>query len=238
MLNRRDFLKTVAAGIVLAGVLPWDQFVQAAEHGHGHEAKGVPPEEALKMLQEGNERFVSGKRRGADCDAKRREELTKGQQPFATILCCSDSRVPPEVIFDQGLGRLFIVRVAGNLIDAALLGSIEYAVLHTGSKLVVVLGHESCGAVTATAGAVEKPGAAESPGIEDLVLRLTPAVKKAAAKGLKGKELVEEAAVINARMVSGQICEKSPVIDEMVKKGEVKVVPAKYFLGTGKVQFL
>lgn len=213
--------------------------LQAADHGHGHgEAKGVPAAEALKMLQEGNARFVAGKATHQGVDAASRAALTKGQQPFATVLTCSDSRVPPEHIFDQGLGKLFVVRVAGNLIDPALLGSIEYATLHLGSKLIVVMGHESCGAITATAGAVEHPGEAESPSIGDLVTRLTPAVKKAGEKGLKGKELVEEAAVCNAKMVSGQITAQSPAVAELVKKGEVKIVPAKYMLGSGKVEWL
>ncbi len=230
--SRLVVVALAAACLLLAGPL------QAAEHGHGH-AAGVAPAEALKMLKEGNERFVSGKRNPhPGVDAKAREALTKGQAPFATILCCSDSRVPPEIVFDQGLGKLFIARVAGNLIDTALLGSIEYAALHCGSRLIVVLGHESCGAVTATAGAVEHPGKAETAGIGDLVERLTPAVKKAGEKGLKGKELVEAASVVNARMMVEGITAQSPALAEMVKKGEVKVVPAKYFLGTGKVEFL
>lgn len=211
---------------------------QAADHGHAA-PQGVSAPEALKMLQAGNERFVSGQRSpNPDVDGAAREALTKGQAPFAVILTCSDSRVPPEHIFDQGLGKLFVARVAGNVIDPALLGSIEYAVLHCGSKLVVVMGHESCGAITATAGSLEHPGHSESASIDELIGRLTPAVKQASGKGLKGKELVEEAAVLNARMVSEQICAQSPAIAALVKKGEVKVVPAKYFLGTGKVEFL
>jgi carbonic anhydrase len=222
----------VAACLLVAGVL------QAAEHGH-EAPKGMAPAEAAKMLMEGNDRYVSGNLlKDPGVDAKARQELTKGQHPFAIILTCSDSRVPPELIFNQGLGKLFVARVAGNLIDPALLGSIEYGVLHLGTRYVMVLGHESCGAVTATAHALEQPGKAESPNIEDLVVRLTPAVKKAEATGLKGKELVEAASAENAKMVAGQITAQSPAIAELVKKGEVKIVPAKYFLGTGKVQVL
>jgi len=226
-------------------------FAVAADHGaaasHGgagkheaaahHKPMGMAPADAMKLLKEGNARYIAGTCTVDICEATR-VALTAGQQPFAIVLGCSDSRVPAELIFDQGPGKLFIARVAGNVIDPALLGSIEYAVLHLGTRLVVVLGHESCGAITATAGAMETHAKAETPAIGDLVKRLTPAVKEAGKKGLKGKPLVEEAAIVNAKMVSKQICAESKPINEAVKKGEVKIVPAKYYLGTGKVDFL
>jgi len=240
---RRNHVLRLAVALAAALTLAASGTLQAAEHGGGghHGAAGVPAPEAIKMLKAGNARFVAGKPQcpNPDSTPKAREALTTGQKPFAVILTCSDSRVAPEEIFDQGLGKLFVVRVAGNLIDPALLGSIEYAVLHCGSRLVVVMGHESCGAITATAGALAEPGKpAESPNIADLVTRLTPAVKKAQEKGLTGKPLIEEAAAVNAQMVSAQICAQSPALNELVKKGEIKIVPAKYMLGSGKVEGL
>jgi carbonic anhydrase len=236
-------LAALAAACLIAGLaVAAEKHGEAAKHG-GHEAAahhkpvGMAPAEAMKLLQEGNTRFVAGQCTADVCEATR-VALAKGQAPFAIVLNCSDSRVPAELIFDQGLGKLFIARVAGNVIDPALLGSIEYGVLHLGTRLIVVLGHESCGAITATAGAIETHAKAETPCIGDLVKRLTPAVQEAQKKGLKGKELIEEASVINAKMVARQICSQSAPIGEEVKKGEVKIVPAKYFLGTGKVQFL
>ncbi len=137
---------------------------------------------------------------------KARKLLIKGQWPYATILCCSDSRVPPELVFDEGLGRLFIVRVAGNIINPALLSSIEYASLPSASRLIMVMGHESCGAVGAAVHAVEHPGTKETAAIDDIINRLKPAVLKAQkTTGLHGKELVEAAARENVRMTVKQI---------------------------------
>ncbi|MFH0810955.1 MAG: carbonic anhydrase [Pseudomonadota bacterium] len=235
---RRGIIRFVAVGVAVAGLL-FAGVVSATEHGHGA-AKGMAPAEAMKLLREGNERYVTGKRcANPGVDAAAREVLTKGQAPFAVVLGCADSRVPPEIIFDQGLGKLFVVRVAGNLIDPALLGSIEYAALHCGTRLIVVLTHESCGAVTATVGACQHPEAkCESACIEDLVKRLRPAVEKAQAEKLQGKDLIEEASVLNARMVAEQITAQSPALADLAKKGELRIVPAKYSLTPGKVEFL
>jgi carbonic anhydrase len=210
-----------------------------AQAGHGHDAaKIVAPKDAIALLEKGNERYVTMQRLSdPGVGPAARKPLTEGQWPYATILCCSDSRVPPEIVFDEGLGRLFIVRVAGNMITPELLGSIEYASLHSTSRLVVVLGHESCGAVGAAVHFAENPGTKETPGINDIVNRLMPAVMKA-QKDTKflGKELVEAAAKENVRMNVEQIAFQSEALEEMQKKGELMIVGGYYSLETGKVE--
>ena len=238
MISRREVLKSVAAGTAafalskLPGPIAW-----AAPPGRHGEGKVVSPQEAIARLRKGNQRYVSMNRLsdpGVGPDARR--PLTKGQWPYATILCCSDSRVPPELVFDEGLGRLFIVRVAGNMLAPALLGSIEYASLHSTSRLIMVMGHESCGAVGAAVHVAEHPGAKETPGINDIVNRLMPAVLKARKEtGFDGKKLVEAAAKENVRMVVKQIADESKPLAKMQDKGELKIVGGYYSLTTGKV---
>jgi len=241
MISRRHFLKGFTlgtAGLMLSKLEVMPAFASGKHHGHGGGHKIVPPDEAIARLKEGNARFAAMKRlKDPGVGPEIRKELTKGQWPYATILSCSDSRVPPELIFDEGLGRLFIIRVAGNIINPALLGSIEYASLHSTSRLIVVMGHESCGAVGAAVHAFEH-GGKETPGIEDIINRLMPAVKKAHKEtGASGKALVEAAAKENVRMVVKQISEESPPLSKMQKKGELKIIGAYYYLGSGKVEF-
>lgn len=150
------------------------------------EGAGISPDEALAKLVAGNTRFVEGKQAQKDVGNTRRTELTKGQQPFAVILSCSDSRVPPEHIFDQGLGDIFVVRVAGNVADSIELGSVEYAAEHLGSPLILVLGHQMCGAVKATVAGGKPEG-----NIGSIVKKIEPAVKKAKAQ-VKDKVLDNE----------------------------------------------
>ncbi|MCK4487555.1 MAG: twin-arginine translocation signal domain-containing protein [Desulfobacterales bacterium] len=238
MISRRDVLKGVAMGTAALAIskLPGPTAWASEPGGHGEE-KVVLPQEAIARLRKGNQRYVSMNRLsdpGVGPDA--RTPLTKGQWPYATILCCSDSRVPPELIFDEGLGRLFIVRVAGNMLAPALLGSIEYASLHSTSRLIVVMGHESCGAVGATVHVAENPGAKETAGINDIVNRLMPAVLKAQKEtGFHGKKLVEAAAKENVRMTVKQIADESEPLREMQRKGELKIVGAYYLLSNGEV---
>jgi carbonic anhydrase len=197
-------------------------------------------DEALKKLMDGNARFVESKMTaGALCDVAAREKLAKGQKPYAIVLSCSDSRVPPELIFDQGLGEIFVVRDAGNVTDQIVLGSIEYAAEHIGSPLIVVLGHERCGAVTAT---VEANGKGEG-NIGAIVKAISPALKKVKADCKKHKEcdkkdkarLIECVVDTNARMVAANLVKQSRVIAELVKEGKVRIVAAKYDLDDGKV---
>ena len=244
MISRRDVLKGFAAGTAafaltnlpglpgLPGSTAW-----ASEHGGHGEAKVVSPQEAIARLKKGNQRYVSMNRLpDPGVGPEVRMPLTKGQWPYATILSCSDSRVPSELIFDEGLGRLFIVRVAGNMLVPALLGSIEYASMHSTSRLIMVMGHESCGAVGAAVHIAEHPGTKETPGINDIINRLMPAVLKAKKEtGLNGKELVEAAAKENVRMTVKQIADESEPLREMQNKGELKIVGGYYSLTTAKV---
>lgn len=187
-------------------------------------------EKVLEILQEGNKRFVAGKLEHPNHCEESRQSLAGGQEPIATVLTCADSRVPPVDIFDQGLGDLFVVRVAGNVIGDHSLGSIEYAVKHLHTPLVVVMGHASCGAVGAVAS-----GSA----LEGHIATLGPAIQTA-IKNVKDVEgdLVNNASKELARLVSDKIAQSEPVIAEMVQEGAVKIVPAYYDLVTGKVEFL
>ena len=190
----------------------------------------VSADEALKRLVDGNKRNVLGKLMHPNQTRVRRGEVEGGQHPFAIILGCSDSRVPPEVIFDQGLGDLFVVRVAGNIADDAVLGSIEYAAEHLHAPLIMVLGHGSCGAVAATIKGGELAG--HLPCITDAI---RPAVEK--AKGQQG-DAVSNAARANVQMVVDQLRSCKPVLSPLVKSGDLKVVAAFYDIGSGKVELL
>jgi carbonic anhydrase len=238
MISRREVLKGFAAGTAAFALsnLPGSTAWASGHGGHG-EAKVVSPQEAIARLKKGNQRYVSMNRLSdPGVGPEARKPLTKGQWPYATILSCSDSRVPSELIFDEGLGRLFIVRVAGNMLAPALLGSIEYASLHSTSRLIMVMGHESCGAVGAAVHVAEHPGTKETPGINDIINRLMPAVLKAKKEtGLNGKELVEAAAKENVRLTVKQIAEESEPLREMQNKGELKIVGGYYSLTTAKV---
>ncbi len=248
MISRRDAIKGLV--VTTAGFLitscdrtpakkPHGKTEHKGAHGSGHgDSPVVAPKDAIALLRKGNDRYVTMQRLAdPGVGPAAREPLTKGQWPYATILCCSDSRVPPEIVFDEGLGRLFIVRVAGNMITPELLGSIEYASLHSTSRLVVVLGHESCGAVGAAVHFAEKPGTKETPGINDIINRLMPSVMKAKQDTkCEGKELVEAAAKENVRMNVDQIAFQSEALEEMQKKGELMIVGGYYSLTTGKVE--
>jgi carbonic anhydrase len=186
--------------------------------------------QSLKKLLDGNKRCASCKQQNPRQDAKRRKEVTKGQKPFAVIVGCSDSRIPPELIFDQGLGDLFVVRLAGNIVDALALGSIEYAVEHLCTKLVVVLGHGKCGAVTAAVQSADAPGH-----VGGIVKAIQPAIKR--ARKLQG-DLIENATRVNVSLVVNKIKSSKPILAEMVDKGEIEVIGAYYNIETGAVEIL
>jgi carbonic anhydrase len=188
-------------------------------------------EAALKRLMEGNERYASSNSRHPHQSMERRSEMNNGQHPFALVLGCSDSRIPPEIIFDQGLGDIFVVRVAGNISSKAVLGSVEYAVLHLRVPLVMVLAHSDCGAVTASLS-----DAGQHDGhIAGLTAAISPAIE--VAEGLPGNA-VDNTAKANARMVVDQLKKSEPVIRDFVRNGKVAVVPAFYDLKTGVVDIL
>jgi carbonic anhydrase len=186
--------------------------------------------QALQKLIEGNKRFTLSKQSHPNQSKERRQELVKGQKPFAVIVGCSDSRIPPEIIFDQGLGDLFVIRVAGNIVDDVALGSIEYAVGHLGTQLIVVLGHSKCGAVTATV-----QGGAVHGHVENIVQAIKPAID--VAKDLPGN-LTDNTIKANARLVASRIQSSQPILAEMVRLDKIAVVSAYYDIENGEVHIL
>jgi carbonic anhydrase len=185
--------------------------------------------DALSRLLEGNARYKADRAVHPHGDSIRRQALTAGQAPFAVVLTCADSRVVPELIFDQGLGDLFVIRLAGNIVDRAVRGSIEYAVTHLDTKLVLVLGHQSCGAVTAAVG-----GQPADCSIDELIEALAPAVRE--AKGLPG-DVVDNAIRVNARQVADGLRTHPDVLGPATKAG-LRVLPAYYRLSDGGVELL
>lgn len=193
----------------------------------------ISADEAMTRLLEGNRRFASNQVIGPHRSESRRLEIVNGQQPLATILGCVDSRVPPELIFDQGLGDLFVIRSAGQVIDDALLGSIEFGVAELGIPLIMVLGHSKCGAVTATVETLEHHLASEG-SIGKLVENIAPAVRQAAGQGL---ELIDAAARIHVALAIGKLS-RSPLLSAAMKETRLKIVGAFYDLSTGLVEIL
>lgn len=201
--------------------------------GGATEVEGADPDAALARLMRGNRRFATGRPRHPHVTPSRRRALKAGQEPFATILSCADSRVPPNVVFDQGLGDLFVVRTAGNLAGANEVASIAYALEHLGVDVVVVLGHEECGAVKATIDVVE--GTSEAGEFAPLVEPITPAVNKARASGASGAELVAAAVAANVSLVTTQVVERSDIVAGAIEERGIAVVGAVYDLDTGRV---
>lgn len=200
------------------------------------------PELSLKLLKEGNERFAKGDAEHPRTDAKRLEQAgteSQGDHAFATVLSCSDSRVPVERIFDAGVMDIFVVRVAGNVVQGNEAGSIEYGLSHVNTPLLVVLGHTQCGAVTAVTEAVEGHGHELERNIPGLVSTIIPAVERTKKHtGLKGKALVPQATEQNVWQSITDLFMRSPSTRELVKSGKVKVVGAMYEVETGRVQWL
>ncbi|MFN0058361.1 MAG: carbonic anhydrase [Planctomycetota bacterium] len=184
----------------------------------------------LKKLVEGNQRFVAGHAQRPNQDAARRAETAEKQHPFAAIVCCADSRVAPELVFDQGIGDLFVVRVAGNVLDDHLLGSLEYAVEHLHVGLIVVVGHERCGAVAATLAGGHAPGH-----IESLVAAIGPAVAGTAGEA---SEKLDAAVRANVAHVVEQLIATEPILSEHIAHHKLRVVGARYDLDTGAVELL
>jgi carbonic anhydrase len=192
----------------------------------------VSADEALMRLKSGNQRFVSGKLGKRDY-AQARKQLAGGQSPYAIILTCSDSRVAPEIVFDESLGKLFTVRVAGNVVDPVVLGSIEYAVEHLNSRLVLVMGHQSCGAVKAAIA-----GGHTTANIEELLHRIEPAAQLAKAKKLDEQGMLKAAIEANVRLQMERATRDSELLREFAEKKGLKIVGGVYSLQTGRVEFL
>jgi carbonic anhydrase len=250
--NRGMRKAQLACCFVVVSLFAANQFLRAADQAHPEQSV-VPPAEAISRLKEGNGRFASGNPQhphesseertqmatkshenlgmsAADA-AKQREELANAQRPFAVIVGCADSRVPPEIVFDQGLGDLFVLRVAGNVIDDHSLGSVEYAVDHLGVRLMVVLGHQRCGAVKAAKETIAAKGKAPAH-IQSLVTAIRPAVEATASGDL------EATVKANVKDVVQALRSSTPVLKAKVDSGDVRVAGAYYSLDTGTVTFL
>ncbi len=200
----------------------------------------VSARDALERLREGNARFVSNRRdSAAQTTHTRRAEVAAGQHPFAIILGCSDSRVPSEIVFDQGLGDLFVIRVAGNIVAPSQVGSVEFAAARYDTRLVVVLGHSQCGAITATLEELRRPNDNQSRNLRAIVDRVRPSVEGLFATDLKHDEdeLVRQAVRANIRASVDHLRHGSQVLEQLIQDEGVRVVGAEYSLDTGVVEF-
>lgn len=195
----------------------------------------VTPDEAIKLLQDGNKRFLEGKPVHANATLERIKETAKGQKPFVTINACSDSRVPVEILFDRGFGDVFTIRNAGNVSDTDQVATIEYGTEHLGTRLVVIMGHTSCGAVTAVASGAQVEG-----NIPKLVDNIIPAVEKVKAKHKDHphNKWIGEAIEENVWQSYEDLLHKSEIVKHLVKDGKVKIVGALYNIDNGEVSFL
>lgn len=225
--SRRGFLSKLGLGALALGAGA-SQPVRAAET-----EQVMSPDEALETLKAGNRAFLEGKVNLEAASAERRFEIAKGQRPFAVLVGCSDSRVSPEILFERQLGELFIVRNAGNTVDLSALGSIEYAVLELGVPLILVLGHEKCGAVDAAVSIVtdntEFPGS-----IGAMVEPILPAVL--AMRDEPG-DLLDNSVRENVRRVVARLLDSDPLLNGPIAEGRLKIVGARYDLDSGKVDF-
>ena len=201
----------------------------------------MPANEAIQRLKEGNQRFVTGVR-SVDTIVKQmqRADFVEGQAPFAVILGCSDSRVPAEIVFDQGLGDLFVIRVAGNIVAPSQVGSVEFAVEQFGTPLVVVLGHTMCGAVRATIDELEKPSTETSFNLLSIVNRIRPTVEPLFQTELKNDAEKLMAVSIRANILAAvnHLRHGSQILEQLVNRGQLEIVGAEYSLETGEVLFI
>ena len=199
----------------------------------------IPALEALERLREGNRRFVAEQREDEAASRSRRREVAAAQEPFAIILGCSDSRVPAEIVFDQGLGDLFVIRVAGNIVAPSQIGSVEFATERFSTRLVVVLGHSQCGAILATIEELRRPTTARSRNLRSIVSRIRPAVSKlvAAKPPMRHDTLVREAVRANIRVSTVHLRHGSPMLEQAIQENGLMVVGAEYSLETGVVDF-
>jgi carbonic anhydrase len=228
--SRRTVVRTVALAAAGLASASWLGRL-AGRTTYAQESTAPSPDRALQLLTEGNARYVSGAPGGPHRGLDRRAEVASAQHPYATILSCADSRVPPELVFDAGLGDLFVLRVAGNVLNDELLGSVEYGagVLHV--PLILVLGHERCGAVDAAVQAVTQ-GTRFDGQISSLARAIAPAVES--VRGMSGN-LLDNAIRANVALVVGQLVERSPLLADLASRGVVKIMGGYYSLQSGQV---
>ena len=200
----------------------------------------IAARDALERLREGNQRFVANIRSQETLpNHARRMQLTAGQEPFAIVLGCSDSRVPAEIVFDQGLGDLFVIRVAGNIVAPSQIGSVEFAAERFGTRLVVVLGHSRCGAVIATLEELHRPSDKQSRHLGSIVDRIRPSVEAliATARHRDADALIDDAVRANVRVSASQLRHGSQILEHLIQNEGLVVVGAEYSLETGHVDF-
>jgi carbonic anhydrase len=233
MINRRNMIALLGATGAATLLTPNGKaapFQHETKHS-ADESPAISSEEALARLKEGNERFVSGKSKHAHESTEFRHQLVSGQHPFATILGCSDSRVPDELVFDQGFGDLFVIRVAGNVITDDVIGSIEYAQIHLKSPLLVILGHEGCGAVTAALQA-RQHDSSDPHGVQTIVKLIEPAIRSVDSS-LPLPQQVHQGVELNVRWAEAEL-KKTPETQNL----PLHTVGAVYELETGTVRWL
>ena len=199
----------------------------------------ISARKALQQLRDGNRRFVAERQRDGRTGATRREEVTARQEPFAIILGCSDSRVPAEIVFDQGLGDLFVIRVAGNIVAPSQIGSVEFAAEQFKTRLVVVLGHTGCGAINATIEQLKRPVEMQSRNLRAIVDRVRPSVEPLLATPLRDdpQALVSNAVRANVRASASNLRHGSEILEQLIERDELLVVGAEYSLESGVVEF-
>jgi carbonic anhydrase len=234
--GRRNFMKFLGVGGVgiaastAGGSFLWDAQQAVAQQPTStpqQKPPSVSPDEAMKRLMEGNKRFVDGKRQNPNQSRLRLQETAVAQYPFACILGCADSRVPAEIVFDQGLGDLFVVRVAGNVASQTAIGSLEFSTAVLGSQLIVVLGHSSCGAVSAAVAGDLLPGR-----IGVFVEEIKPAVERVR---FKTGDIEENAVTANVQYQAAQLAESSTILAGLIRESKLKIVGGRYDLATGQV---
>lgn len=237
LIGRRTFWKLAGVGGVgLAAAATGGAFWCAqpatarAESGPQQTPEPQNPDAALKRLLDGNQRFLQQKAQHPDQSGARLQEVAQAQHPFATLLSCADSRVAPEILFDEGIGDLFDIRVAGNIVTPEVLGSLEYAVALLGTPLIMVLGHERCGAVTAAVAGEQLPG-----NIGSFVKAIKPVVSK--VKGKSG-DLVENAVIANVQYQLELLKQNSALLAERMLEGKLKIVGGRYDLDSGEVSII
>lgn len=206
----------------------------ASEKEVHHAPEGIPADKAFTYLVNGNSRYTSGALRKDGQGSIDRKNLVTGQKPHSIVISCSDSRVPPEIIFDEKLGEIFVVRTAGESLDLSGIASVEYAVSHLGSKLIVVMGHESCGAVKAALSTLDGSSAG-SPALDFLVKDLHPHLKK--YRGLSSTKTVANESFDNAQGAADNLLKKSAIVKEKVENGELVIRVGLYHLATGVVEW-
>ena len=232
--DRAAFLRGAAGALgalSVAGAPP----AGSAAYGGG---PAMTPDQALARLMAGNAKFVAGSREAPRALAERRADVAAAQRPFAMVLCCADSRVPPEHVFDQSVGDLFVCRVAGNILEPGTLGSFEYAVASIGSPaILVVLGHQRCGAVTDTIKLVQS-GKRAPASIQTIVDAIAPAVAATPQGSLSEGEYAEAVVRTNARLVAHAMTARSAILEKAVEAHHLEVVAARYSIDSGRVTLL